>query len=482
MDAALEPPKSAWERFQQKLADSRVFAISLALHILLVIFAGGIVLIKAVTEDSDFVAEGGDGLLAPTDSLPPAPETPSDSVPAESFDQAQPDVASPNVDVISTTASTNSFKVAAAPVRVALGATPQDLSKATNNVSKSMGGSGGIPGAMSGRLGAKRGALAKEKGQKTASEQAVMKALEWLRVNQKADGSWGDESSSAMTGLALLCFLGHGETNESQQYGLTVSKGIQWIIDNGTKFQGHLNMAKDFNYQQAVYEHAIATYALGEYFSMTKDERASELLKQAVGYVVDGQNAAGGWMYKYDKAAGNDLSVGGWQIQALKAAHLTGLNIPEVDKTLDKAIECIEKMKGAKGGYGYRGPEDRYTLSGVGVLCRLFWDADKSRVARGMDFIMDTTKANPLKYKVNGNLYAWYYHTQAALMFGGDVWSRWNGWFQDEVVGNQNSDGSWPQPGGQLHGPKSEASLSVYRTCLCTLMLEVYYRYMPSMR
>ena len=69
-------------------------------------------------------------------------------------------------------------------------------------------------------------------------------------------------------------------------------------------------------------------------------------------------------------------------------------------------------------------------------------------------------------------------------MFGGDAWSRWNGWFQDQIADNQDKDGSWPplaankSAGGELQkAPAGDGPY--YRTTLCTLMLEVFYRYMP---
>ena len=485
MDATLEPQKSAWDKFQQKLADSRIFALSLALHVLLVVFAGGIVLFQYATEESDFVAEGGDGgLLAPTDNLAPPPETPQDSVPTETFEQAQPTLNTPTLDAITTTASNNSFKINTAAVKVTISTNTSDLAKATGQVSKNIGGGmGGLPGSMAGRMGSGRAKAASRFKMKDKSEQAVLRGLEWLRQNQNPDGSWGDSNKGAMTGLALLCFLGHGETTESQQFGLTVNKAVEWTIAQGTKFQGKLHMDDDFSRNSDVYEHGILAYAIGEFYTMTKDERVVELLKQAVTYIVQGQGPGGGWNYNYDKAS-NDLSVSGWQIQALKAAHLTQLGIPGVDGALDRAAEYVDRVRGPKGGYGYRGPEDRYSLTGVGVLCRLFWKGDRGDVSKGMDFILETAeKDKPVKYKEeHADLYAWYYHTQAALMFGGGAWQKWNKWFQDEIADNQSADGSWPKTGGK-HGHSENGdgkTGAVYRTTLCILMLEVFYRYMPS--
>jgi hypothetical protein len=93
----------------------------------------------------------------------------------------------------------------------------------------------------------------------------------------------------------------------------------------------------------------------------------------------------------------------------------------------------------------------------------------------------ETEKNFPVKYKSEtADLYAWYYHTQACLMFGGAAWNKWNRWFQDELVAVQSPDGSWPVPGGKGHGPGGAKSKTVWDTTLCVLMLEVFYRYMPT--
>ena len=492
MDVSFEPPRIQTEEpspsIQQKLADARYFFLSLTIHIILVICAAYIIITK-VMETPDFVAEGGDGLLSKTEDLPPAAEQPQESSPSEPTESQAPTLEAPTLDVISTTNTNNAFKVVSNSTKINV-SNAMDLAKTVSKASGPAGISGnGLPGTMKGRSGSGRSAAMARNKMKSATELAVLRGLEWLRLNQNADGSWGsasggDSSNSGMTGLALLCFLGHGETNTSEQYGLTVNKAVQWIIDKGTAAQGRLSMEGGFT-QNGVYAHGILTYALGEYFTMSKDERCTELLKQAINHIIQGQGPVGGWAYGFSKSE-NDLSVSGWQIQALKAAHLSQLNIPGVDEALDKAMSYLQSVKGPQGGYGYRGPEDRYSLSGVGILCRLFWKGDRADLRAGMQWILNKAsekdKAKPLQYKgADSDIYAWYYHTQAALMFGGEAWDQWNKWFQDEIVGAQNPDGSWPAPGGG-HGPVKEESLTgkTYRTTLCILMLEVFYRYMPS--
>ena len=319
-------------------------------------------------------------------------------------------------------------------------------------------------------------------------EAAVLRGLNWLKNHQNADGSWSPGYHSAMTGFALLAFLGHGETPGSADYGAAVQKGIDWLIENGSKHDGRLNMADSFG-QPGVYEHAIATYALGEYYTMTKDERVAVLLKEAVGYIVQGQGPDGGWMYSYDKSTG-DTSVSCWQIQALLAAQLSGLNIEGVVPALDKAMLNLKRVQAEDGSFGYREPRPgSYSLTGAGVFCTYFWKRDKNMsVSKGIEFLLkETNKGHPIEYKhETADLYAWYYNTQACFMFGGAAWQKWNSHFQDQLLRNQSLDGSWPpaagkSPGGELQRDPDGAG-PYYRTCLCILMLEVYYRYLPVVK
>ncbi|MEO6786039.1 MAG: prenyltransferase/squalene oxidase repeat-containing protein, partial [Chthoniobacteraceae bacterium] len=476
-----EQPLTFRQRLQRHIAESRYFMLSLFIHSAIVILAGGLVLYKAVIDPPDFVAEGGGGLISDANDLPPPPETPADTVPAEKIVQQAPSVNAPSVQAITTTASNSNFKIPIPQVQVKIASTAASL---TRNFGTSRAFAAGLPGTLTGRMGAGRARAMALNGMKPKSEQAVLRGLAWLAQHQNEDGSWGENYKGAMTGFGVLCFLGHGELQDSPQFGTTVGRALTWIFENGMKNEGHLHMAQTFT-AQGVYEHAICAYALGEYYTMTKDRRVVNLLKQAIAYIIEGQGPGGGWMYAYDKSA-DDLSVSGWQIQALKAAHLGQLPIPGVDQALTKAVAYIERVKGPSGGYGYRSASDDYSLTGVGILCQLFWKGDRANLRQSMTWLLEQTeKRKPVKYRENSaDLYAWYYHTQACLMFGGEAWTKWNAWFQDEICDVQEPDGSWPIPGGNTVGPQNADNLTgaVYRTSLCVLMLEVFYRYMPTTR
>lgn len=480
-----EPPKPFIKRLQERLAASRFFTFSLLLHVVIVVIGGSVVLFKVAQQQDDFQAsEGG---LVSADTAPQAPPEQPVDVTQQTFTPDAPQITAPVLSAISTTnLTTPTFQVAAA-VPVIKPVSTDAMSKVLNKAASAMGKglAGNVPGTMAGRIGgAARGKAMMANGGKQKSELAVMRGLAWLVKNQNSDGSWGKQFPSAMTGLAILCFLGHGETPVSAEFGATVQKGIDWMIESGTKNQGRFTGKPNFaGGHDSAYQHGIGAYAMAEYYTMTKDERVADLVKTSIKYIVDGQAPDGGWQYGYAKGPNSDTSVVGWQMQALKAAHLSGLNIEGVDAAMDKAMINFKRVQGDKGGFGYRGPEtERYSLTGVGVLCVYFWKQAKDDMVRdGITYMLDKDKP-PVDYKGDkADLYAWYYNTQACLLVGGSAWSKWNRMFQDEICDAQSPDGSWPPvrggAGALQKAPDGDGP--VYRTTLCILMLEVYYRYMP---
>jgi hypothetical protein len=59
-----------------------------------------------------------------------------------------------------------------------------------------------------------------------------------------------------MTGLALLCFLGHGEITSSPEFGATVQKAVDHIIAFGRKVR-ESSAPGIRSVADAVYDHAI---------------------------------------------------------------------------------------------------------------------------------------------------------------------------------------------------------------------------------
>ena len=78
--------------------------------------------------------------------------------------------------------------------------------------------------------------MVKKEGGTTLTEAAVARALRWLAQVQQPNGSWrldgGIRSDSAGTSLALLPFLGAGQTHLQGRYKDTVSKGLRWLVQH----------------------------------------------------------------------------------------------------------------------------------------------------------------------------------------------------------------------------------------------------------
>jgi len=486
-----EPRKSLFRKIQERAAASRFLTVSLLIHLGIIIVAGGVVLVKQQTAPGHeaFVAQIPPG---PKDQATP-PQTDSVALPE------RPETVLPPTDaqqvVPTPLPPTNPPPLGGVLLPVIVS---KDLraSAPSGPVGIHGPGIGNLAGrtdeASRARLIAK---IAGPRMDPKKNEKAVTDGLRWLVKTQKADGSWSTTHQAAMTGFALLAFLGHGELPVSPEFGKTVDDGLKWVLVNGEKNDGRLSMESTIT-QQGAYAHAIVTYALGEYCTMTegKDAPAVNLFRQAIKYIVDGQGPDGGWMYHYNKSQ-SDTSVTGWQLQALKVAHLSGLKIEGVDQAIEKAMQNLRRVQGPGGGFGYRTPEDKYSLTGIGVLCSTFAPQPKDMekpIENGIKFMMAQLAANPVEYQhPKADLYAWYYNTQACMTVGATspdaklrkAWTDWNARFAPELIRNQAPDGSWPAMVNASHDnlQKDEAGAGpYYRTCLSILMLEVYYRYTPT--
>ena len=103
---------------------------------------------------------------------------------------------------------------------------------------------------------------------------------------------------------------------DSPTLGPTVQKGIDFLTSTAPDKIVH-------NGNKGSYAHPIRSYALCEAYTMTKIPKLKEYAKRATEAIIKGQNESGGWAYGYGKGpvAHTDLSVIGWNIQALKGPH-----------------------------------------------------------------------------------------------------------------------------------------------------------------
>jgi hypothetical protein len=333
----------------------------------------------------------------------------------------------------------------------------------------------------------------KENGGTPACEDAVVKSLRWFKSIQNEDGSWGGpeqhSGKAAMTGFVLLAYLGHCETPMSEEFGDSCLRGITYLVNLGLKNNG--KMATHFH-EHWCYEHAVATYALGEAATFCTQLKIAvpnlmEITEKAGQFIIDNQHENGGWAYSYATKAGHaDSSITGWHLQALKACSHTNLRYRGMVASVGKGLKYMGACQAPNGGYGYTGPKsnrpDYFSLTGVGVLCNQMWGkGSSSDTKKGLKYIMANTK---LKYSTaESDLYQHYYEAQAMMQAGDAEWKHYNEVFRDEILNNQSEDGTWKPPGSgndpHLYG-KNTLNGKIYRNAVCTLMLEVYYRFLAT--
>ncbi len=358
----------------------------------------------------------------------------------------------------------------------------------------------------------------REKGRKDnegtpEAEEAVLRALRWLKAQQLPDGSWPGQPT-AMTGLAILSFLAHGETpgDKSPEFGPAVERGLRYLV--GNQNADGLFRSKDGNN----YAHPIATYALCEAYSMMRTPNLKEAAEKALRHIVRGQHPNGGWDYNMRQSERDDTSYMGWCAQAVKAAHIArNLEVDNLDAVFRNAVNGFKKNANPSGGFGYT-DRGRGGLSGVGVLCMQLLGAGKEpEVNDALAFLDDCAFSFPdwkrQPYSGASPVYYWYYITQARFQAGGDRWDGWNRQFQPELVkrqivvkgaiagpdGTLRDIGYWDSPSaGEHHGGggapieavawndgkevpvKGTLGGRVQDTALCALQLMVFYRNLPT--
>jgi hypothetical protein len=330
----------------------------------------------------------------------------------------------------------------------------------------------------------------------TPTEGAVLRALRWLKKIQAQDGSW-PQTKPAMTGLALLCFLAHGEVPVSEEFGQTVEYAIRWLCEHQ---EGDGGFAGRDSHD---YSHPIATYALCEAYSLTKIPSVRDVARKAVLRIVNGQHANGGFNYNLNNADRDDTSYMGWCAQALKAAKIAETldteEMEKLDAAMKRTIEGFKKNyqegNSGYGSFGYTGPGNT-GLTGVGTLClQLLGAADSPQAQNALANMEDCTFNWDGGGKYNQNYY-WYYITQAKFHAGGGTWNRWNKLFSLTLCKNQTvipnaiqgpdgkmkDIGYWEMERGLSGHTDQGEGVRVMNTCLACLQLEVYYRFLPSFR
>jgi hypothetical protein len=337
--------------------------------------------------------------------------------------------------------------------------------------------------ALSGReKGAKKALLAAYGGTRL-TEESVTKGLQWLKKNQRADGSWSlvgpysDGSSLdnplAATAMALLAFQGAGNTHRSGEFKDTVAKAWKWLLAKQDADGNFVQEAAVHN--SRLYTQAQCTIAICELYGMTKEESYRKPAQLAIDYAIKAQDPVGGG-WRYTPRQDSDLSVTGWFVMALQSAMMAGLEVPSPQlDSITKFLDSAQHNDGAQ--YSYKpGQGPTLPMTAEGLLCRQYlgWKHADPRLQQGVKYLL----GNKINY-ADQNVYYWYYGSQVLHHMGGQQWDEWNAEMREAVPKAQTQTGkeagSWSPSNDRwgAHGGR------LYVTCLSIYMLEVYYRHLP---
>jgi serine/threonine protein kinase len=336
----------------------------------------------------------------------------------------------------------------------------------------------------------------RQNGGSAEIEQAVTKSLAWLKTQQNPDGSWGRVNKAGYTGFALQCFFARCETTDSAEHGDAIVKALMYLIEVSRRNPHGLITEKwEPKTSAGAYEHAIATTALGEACILAKGgpnllPGLREAFTAAVQAIIDNQNKRGSWTYGGDvivyknDSTGEDLSLSNWHFQALRVARDSGLKLADLDLCISQAVDYIVSKQTKDGGFGGIRRDAHYNqwyLSGGAIVgLQTLTAGDKNaEIRQGVKFLRDFITAEPLNWGVNCNLYSWRHYTDAFFLVGGDDWRFYSAQLVPQILSSQQPDGSFMK--GTADWPASGAVDAIYRQCLSTLQLEVFYRLAPRL-
>ena len=349
-----------------------------------------------------------------------------------------------------------------------------------------------IGGGIGEGLGEARGARARkgmlEKfGGSEGSEASVAAALKWLSLHQERDGGWNFDHTrgpckgqcshpgmvpparNAATAMALLPFLGAGQTHKEGQYKDTVERGLVYLI-RSMKVANGMGDLSDAGGK--LYAHGMASIALCEAYAMTNDSQLLQPAQFALNFIAYAQDpVGGGWRYE-PKQAG-DTSVLGWQLMACKSGHMAYLKVPR--RTILGASKFLDFVQEANGSqYGYTVPGAAPATTSVGLLCRMYlgWKHDEPALAGG-------SRVSAPDRAERQHVLQLLCHAGAAPLRRSATGMSGTVKLRDRLVQAQDTKGHETGSWYFARDPWADRGGRLYCTSMATMILEVYYRHMP---
>jgi hypothetical protein len=313
-----------------------------------------------------------------------------------------------------------------------------------------------------------------------------------------------------VTGLALLAFLGAGESQAYGPHKEAVARGIAYLtsIQDSEGRVGPSRGGETFFHEASngflggsrtptdglMYNHAIATIALCESYMLSGDERTKAAAAKAAEFTVRAKNPYLAWRYNFPPDGDNDTSVTGWMCWAIATAHAAEIEVER--SAIKEALDWIGKMtepEFGRTGYQQRGgppgrlasmlskfPSDKSeSLTAMGVFVRVLGrrtPKDDEFIVKSADLVV---KKLPRWDVDSGRIdfYYWFWGSAAMRQVGGDHWKRWSEALKEALLGAQRAEKNRDERGS--FDPVdcwSPAGGRVYSTALCCMSLESFWR------
>ena len=245
--------------------------------------------------------------------------------------------------------------------------------------------------------------------QEQPRDKAVKAGLDFLRRQQRPDGSASERYATAFTAMAVMAHFAAGHPPADRQYGPWLAKSINYVLSKQNA-DGYLGEADG----SRMYGHGIATLMLAEALGMPRDDELDEAIRKALkkaaqvtvtaAMVAKSPEHAGGWRYTPD-STDSDLSLSGWQLMSLHATQQVGISVPE--SVIAGAVAYTLRTVGPDGKVGYQSPNDDHpALRGLALLALVIGHQEQNPLIKR---IVERIRSDPIAWKGDHFYYRVYY-------------------------------------------------------------------------
>lgn len=307
-------------------------------------------------------------------------------------------------------------------------------------------------------------------------DKAVKAGLEFLRRQQKPDGSASDRYPTALTAMAVMAYFAAGHPPADKQYGPWLGKSIGYVLSkqNADGYFGEADGSR-------MYGHGIATLMLAEALGMPRDDELDEVIRKALkkavqvtinaALIAKSSEHAGGWRYTPD-ATDSDLSLSGWQLMSLHATQQVGISVPE--KVIEGAVAYTMRTVGQDGKVGYQNPNDDHPpLRGLALLALIIGHQEHSPL---INKIAERLQADPIAWKGDHFYYRVYYDAVGISRALPQEWEQDLPKYEAVLLPHQNPDGSFDSSVDS----EAQGAGAVYSTSMAIMALAVQRHVLPA--